>query len=145
MWVDLPVWYDQACIVNSVMYGLIGVCLLQSTGDVYWKLVILSGVISATFRSLRLFSEQKCDSKWGAMCNPHLAMMFYLDLLCAFLVFYVVGKRIEMNLYLPIALLMGMAWILWAGNRVKESSLIHTVAHGLGTMVLFNLYVTRFM
>ena len=118
---------------------------MQSTGDVYWEFIILSGVISATFRSLRLFSEPQCDPKWGAMCSPCMAIMFYLDLLCAFLVFYVVGKRIEMNLYIPIALLMGTAWVSWAGNRVYESSLLHTIAHGLGTMVLFNLYLTRFM
>ena len=133
----VPIWYDKLCILNSILFGIIGVLILKKTSNNIWGFVLLSSVMSITFRTNRMMN--KCSEKWGLLCNKNTSLLWYLDVLSALLMFYFIREELFDAL---ILILMFLSWYFYGYNNIL-SYVLHTCGHYLGSFLLY-MYLTNY-
>lgn len=143
MYDTLPQWYDPTCVLTSICYATVGYLIGRETNDSLWYIAVISGIVSATFRSMRVhqFQKKRCSLRWGLLCNQMSAVMFYLDILCAVLCISLLFRKVDVSLSCPVVGLMVCAWVLYAQSKEFWSSVVHATAHILACATLIKALI----
>lgn len=140
----LPKWYDIACIVNSIYYGVVGGVAYSITRDPMWMWLCASGTASTTYRCKRhvtpCMNMNDGLKTFGPGCSRTGAVLFALDLSIAFVAIYVVSQKLPKLISLSLASIMLMSWVLYGARLFDTSVALHTAAHYIGSFVV-TLYV----
>ena len=144
--------YDVSCIVTSVVYMLAGAAGM-ATGEnmLLWTFVTLSGIVSVTMRALRLHhvANNSCRLTFGnTLCNPAVSCAWVVDMVTACVLAILVsvnGNMFSSDIQYVALLLSVVAWITWAMRTMifkckveKSSHLLHTLAHVVGCIAVWN-------
>lgn len=115
-----PNWYDPICIANSLAYSTVAAFMLCH--ESLWLVLVLSGIVSALYRSMRVFHRAS-------------ELLFVCDVMFACASFGMLLPRFPGLVVLFVGL-MFVDWIAYVSGSMTTSCAMHCALHVTGTIVL---------